>query len=289
LGMTLAARPRGWVINDLTVVLLEGMVRLLADELDEAAHALERAARVVGFFTEHWAAVLRAEVDLARGDLAGAAQRSTEIDDRLAKSELPFLRARADLLGAHLARARGEVGEAETRAHGALASAAAHEMRLVATDALETLALLDADRGAGAEAARLLGAADAFRARTGYRWQPAHHRRALDALRPTLAPDALAEGATLALDEAIAYARRGRGERGRPDHGWQSLTPAELRVVELVAEGLPNRAVAEKLFVSPATVKSHLIHVFTKLDLRTRAELAAAATERRISKGGKSS
>jgi DNA-binding NarL/FixJ family response regulator len=55
----------------------------------------------------------------------------------------------------------------------------------------------------------------------------------------------------------------------------------ELRVVELVAEGLPNREVAQKLFVSPATVKSHLVHVFTKLDLRTRAELAAAAAKRK--------
>jgi DNA-binding CsgD family transcriptional regulator len=166
-------------------------------------------------------------------------------------------------------------------------------MSLVATDALETLALLEADRGAIAESARLLGAAESFRERTGYRWQPVHHRRAIETIRPTLASAALAEGAVVSLEEAVAYARRGRGERGRPDHGWESLTPTELRVVELVAEGLPNREVAQKLFVSPATVKSHLIHVFTKLDVRTRAELAAAATQRRlrhrVSKGGSSS
>jgi DNA-binding CsgD family transcriptional regulator len=154
-------------------------------------------------------------------------------------------------------------------------------MSLVATDALETLALLDADRGALAESARLLGAAESFRGRTGYRWQPVHQRRALDELRPKLDAAALAEGAALSLEDAVAYARRGRGTRGRPDHGWESLTPMELRVVELVAEGLPNREVAQKLFVSPATVKSHLVHVFTKLDLRTRAELAAAAAKRK--------
>jgi DNA-binding NarL/FixJ family response regulator len=51
-------------------------------------------------------------------------------------------------------------------------------------------------------------------------------------------------------------------------------------VVELVAQGLTNREVAARLFVSLATVKTHLVHVFAKLELRTRAELAAAATSR---------
>ena len=287
--LSLEGRPRGWVISDLAVFWMQGMARLLADELEEAACVLDRASGAFGFFSEFWPALLAAEVDLSLGDAARAAQRLAAVDDRLAGSELRFFRAGADLLGAHLARARGDLGEAEARAHRALASAAVHEMFLVATDALELLALLAADRGAGVEAARLLGAADSFRARTGYRWQPMHHRRAVEELRPTVDPDALAEGVALPFDEAITYARRGRGERGRPDHGWESLTPTELRVVELVAEGLPNREVAQKLFVSPATVKSHLIHVFTKLDIRSRAELAAAATERRISKGGKSS
>ena len=51
-------------------------------------------------------------------------------------------------------------------------------------------------------------------------------------------------------------------------------------MVGLVAAGLPNREIAARLFVSPATVKTHLIHVYTKLDVRSRTELAAAATSR---------
>ena len=90
------------------------------------------------------------------------------------------------------------------------------------------------------------------------------------------------EGAGLGLDEAVAWARRGRGARRRPAVGWDGLTPTEGRVVELVAAGLSNREVAAKLFVSVATVKTHLIHVYGKLDLRSRAELAAAATSRRL-------
>jgi DNA-binding NarL/FixJ family response regulator len=56
-------------------------------------------------------------------------------------------------------------------------------------------------------------------------------------------------------------------------------------VVELVAAGLPNKEIAQKLFVSLATVKTHLVHVYGKLDLRTRAELAAEAVRRSSAKG----
>jgi DNA-binding CsgD family transcriptional regulator len=59
--------------------------------------------------------------------------------------------------------------------------------------------------------------------------------------------------------------------------GWAALTAAELAVARLVAEGLTNREVAERLFVSPHTVNSHLRHVFSKLDINSRVELARLA------------
>src|SRR6476469_6415846 len=73
------------------------------------------------------------------------------------------------------------------------------------------------------------------------------------------------EGVALSTEEAIAYALRGRGERKRPSTGWGSLTPTELDVVRLVAEGLPNKDIATRLFISPRTVQSHLRHVYNKL------------------------
>jgi len=76
---------------------------------------------------------------------------------------------------------------------------------------------------------------------------------------------AWAEDAALSTDEAIAYARRGRGERKRPASGWASLTPAERDVIRLVSEGLGNKDIAGRLFVSPRTGQSHLTHVYTKL------------------------
>jgi len=80
-----------------------------------------------------------------------------------------------------------------------------------------------------------------------------------------------------AREEAIAYAQRGRGERKRPASGWASLTPAERDVVRLVSEGLANKDVAARLFVSPRTVEAHLGHVYAKLGLNSRVQLAQEA------------
>ncbi len=88
---------------------------------------------------------------------------------------------------------------------------------------------------------------------------------------------AWAEGAALSTDEAIAYAQRGRGERKRPASGWGSLTPTELDVARLVSEGLGNKEIGARLFISPRTVQTHLTHVYTKLGLTSRVQLAQEA------------
>jgi DNA-binding CsgD family transcriptional regulator len=59
--------------------------------------------------------------------------------------------------------------------------------------------------------------------------------------------------------------------------GWAAITGSELAVARLVVEGLTNREVAERLFVSPHTVNSHLRHVFAKLGINSRVELARMA------------
>ena len=80
----------------------------------------------------------------------------------------------------------------------------------------------------------------------------------------------------------LAGVRRGiRGRRKRAQFGWQSLTATELTVSGLVADGLSNPQIGERLFVSRRTVQTHLAHVFTKLDLSSRAQLAAEVTRRR--------
>ncbi|HXM57511.1 MAG TPA: AAA family ATPase [Candidatus Dormibacteraeota bacterium] len=67
--------------------------------------------------------------------------------------------------------------------------------------------------------------------------------------------------------------RRYASSRVRPVAGWASLTESELVTARLAAEGLTNRAIAMRLFVSPHTVGTHLRHVYAKLRVRTRAAL----------------
>jgi predicted ATPase/class 3 adenylate cyclase/DNA-binding CsgD family transcriptional regulator len=262
---------------------LRGLAALLEGDLAAARACFERSWLFsIGLGMQRLAL---AEVALAEGDLAATREQIAEADRRLVvvgedEAARPAFGVLADLVRARLLRAAGEIVRGEAAAHAALAVAAAQGLALYTVDALETLALFAAEGGDATEAARRLGAAEAFRGRSGYRWRAVDLRPALEALRPQLDPAALEEGATLSLEDAAAHAQRGRGARGRPDRGWDALTPSETRVVELVAAGLSNQEIARKLFVSLATVKSHLVHVFQKLELRSRAELAVAALRR---------
>lgn len=65
-----------------------------------------------------------------------------------------------------------------------------------------------------------------------------------------------------------------------PTFGWASLSPKEHEVIDLVTEGLSNPQIGERLFISRRTVESHLSHIFRKLDLTNRTQLATAATQR---------
>jgi DNA-binding CsgD family transcriptional regulator/tetratricopeptide (TPR) repeat protein len=88
----------------------------------------------------------------------------------------------------------------------------------------------------------------------------------------------------LARAEAVlreAGIRRGRrGARGRPRSGWPSLTATERSVAALVAEGLSNPQIGARMYISGRTVQTHLAHIFAKLDISSRVQLAAEVTRR---------
>jgi predicted ATPase/class 3 adenylate cyclase/DNA-binding CsgD family transcriptional regulator len=214
---------------------------------------------------------------LAAGDLAEARSWA----DQAVSANTGFFRMLSLITRARVALAEDEPEAAERDAHDALACAVDTKAQVGLPDILDLLACLATQATSYAEAARLFGAADALRQRTGevqYAIYQADYKASIAALRDAMGQNAFdtawAEGAELPTEEAIAYARRGRGERKRPPKGWASLTPAELDVVRLVTEGLGNKDIATRLFISPRTVEAHLTHVYTKLGLTSRVQLA---------------
>jgi predicted ATPase/DNA-binding CsgD family transcriptional regulator len=233
--------------------------------------------------------VLLALGDVLRvlGDADGARARACEALELSERLGARSLSAAGRELLARLAIGRDEWSEADALLHVALAQRVELGGRVWLPQTLDALAQVAAGLESFTEAARLLGAGERARSDLGLvRWSP--DAPAFDGLEELLAEQlgseayaaARAEGAVMSLDEAIGWVRRARGTRKRPAGGWESLTPTERQVIELVSEGLTNPQVAERMFISRATVKVHLAHIFQKLDVRSRSELAARAVRR---------
>ena len=93
-----------------------------------------------------------------------------------------------------------------------------------------------------------------------------------------------ADGDLNRINETLRAAgiRRRRTHARRPTTGWESLTPMERQVADLVAEGLTNPAIGERLYVSRRTVETHLSHIFTKCGLNSRAQVAAEIARQKV-------
>ena len=280
IALAAATAMGGWVEDTTYAVLanaaLAGGDRRAAKEACEASWRHAVPQRVI--FTRSLNPM--AEALLACGELAAARKWADET-----VAMVPGWHKMVALMErAYIALAQGESEQAERDAHEALTIAVHTNARLRLPDIVECLARLAAGDGNHQTAARLFGAADAMRKRIGvvrFAVYQAGYDTALASARESLEENAFeaawTEGATLSTEETIAYAQRGRGERKRPTSGWESLTPTERDVVRLVAEGLANKDIATRLFISPRTVQTHLTHVYTKLGLTSRVQLVHEA------------
>lgn len=258
------------------------------DELEDARAHLEALLEIGAggwAFVLGRAHVALAEVARALGDprrALAAGEEGLEVARRIGDRPVA---GDAQLVLGRLAITRGEWAEAKRLIHEALnVSVEDGTPRLPAV--LEALAAVAAGVDSYVDAARILGAADRAWSEAGLvPWS--HQRSERGALerrvREALAGEfdaAYAQGRDLTRDEAVAFVRRSRGERKRPSTGWESLTPTELEVARHAAAGLTNPEIAERMFVSRDTVRTHLSHIFAKLGIRNRSELAGQVAAR---------
>jgi len=144
----------------------------------------------------------------------------------------------------------GLLERSEPRLRQAVDLLAAGPRPLAAADAMEDLASLLEASGKRAEATGMHQSAYEIYSRTGATRDAARVRgelRRLGVTRPQPADQV--------------------------QHGWGSLSPAELAVVQVVTEGMTSKAAAERLYLSVNTINTHLRHAFAKLGVRSRVEL----------------
>jgi DNA-binding CsgD family transcriptional regulator len=186
-------------------------------------------------------------------------------------------------------------GDAELAKAAAELAARRHELNpgvpSVAGTAMHTRGLLNGSRPDLEQAAAILAAGP----------RPLALAAALEDLGRARLADGDRSGAVEAFDRALrlcvdagaardaARTRKRLRELGvqrrvrsldRPKLGWESLTAAELQVTRLAAAGCTNQAIADRLFVSPHTVNTHLRHVFDKLGIRSRVDLTRIVERR---------
>jgi DNA-binding CsgD family transcriptional regulator len=229
--------------------------------------------------------LLDAEIAAERGDEAEAQRLLDSLQNRVPRGRLQTRLATVIAQQGRLARARRDRQRAVRLHSEALRLFLETGHRPGIVQSLEDVAALRAEVGTATLAARMLGAARRARAAFGYARGPARqatYDADLAALRDALGSAQLAElmgqGSALSIEEAASSAVKGWDPKPRNLSDWDSLTRAERHVLGLVREGLSDREISDRLFVSPRTVGAHLTHVYAKIGVRGRAQLIAEAT-----------
>jgi DNA-binding NarL/FixJ family response regulator len=262
----------------------------LEDARREALLAEQLAAAVTSPTLEALALGIQAFIAISADDpvtAAAVADRAMAIVDATGMIEAPMFRFQADQIEAHI-----ELGHLELAAslleRLERRNAVAPRPSLAATGG-RCRALLTAARGDVADALEAIDRALGAHARVdlpleaGRSWLVAGQlRRRAGQRRAAAAAFAEAERLFEALGAAVWLDRTRRGLRSLGSARGSAaaiaaddLTPSETRIAELAASGLTNRAVAERLLISPKTVEASLARAYAKLGIRSRAELGA--------------
>jgi DNA-binding NarL/FixJ family response regulator len=105
------------------------------------------------------------------------------------------------------------------------------------------------------------------------------HRRVAESRAPLRAAREIFDGLGFAaVAERARQELRASGEtsRKRTPEAWSELSPQELQIAQMAAQGLSNREIGQKLFLSHRTIGSHLYRLFPKLGITSRGQLGSA-------------
>lgn len=279
-GRRLEAATGARRVVDEARALAEERLALLGEV--ELCH-IDRSAPVPGDDDSYpWAVrlpimVVQARSLLRAGDHARAAGRAADAVVLADSSRLGRDAVDARLLLGWALMEQRSREEARATLLQALTDAAATPSPLRAADALDTLAVLTSPthpRTARAMAAAAI-ALRSPRSAIGvsrFRFPPVEPARS--APRAWVVDDQLtATGVSEVAAQLVPESDAG------PESPLEALTPAERSVADKVAEGLTSRQIAADLFLSPRTVDAHLSRIYRKLDINTRARLAALVTD----------
>jgi len=230
-----------------------------------------------------------------RGDVAGARETLTECRELCERLGDAWVGSYADYGLGLVARADGDVAAATGLLRAALRVKRVPPDVLGMLQCLEVLAWLAAEQADFPRAARLLHAVrrhlrEQDLALLGSPLFLAEHARCERAIRRALTARerelARREGGSMSLDEIAGYAL---GEDESPqadrDDDWAPLTPRERDVAALLAAGLTNREIADRLMVTARTVDTHVGNILAKLGFAARAQIAAWSARRRLGDG----
>ena len=275
---------RGWALTMLGWVHgYQGELKRGAERLEQAIGATEdelvRTEALVGL----------GELLLQMGDLPRARANFQEVARLDRGPEAPRARAAMFLGLSALLVGDGATAEAELARSLDVFQRLGNGYGIAGTlDVLAGLALRNADP---VRALRLTGAADGLRESTrsqlAPRWRDMVHSTVVEPANRAAgkhAAAAWAAGREMTFDEAIRYARAGLIHSSAPRPAGQvqpALTSREWEVAELVASGLTNREIAERLVIAERTVEGHVERIRAKLNVRSRTQIAGRIARKR--------
>jgi len=215
---------------------------------------------------------------LTRGDARQAAGLAADVVALADSARLGRDGVDARLLLGRALVELGDLDQATTTYLTALEQCATMRLPLRAADALDGLAGVARARDLS-EARLLAAAAFALRSpRMAVRWGYSADYDVVPASRP---PAEWLDGDDLSADAVALVTEVFVGSPSARPSVLDALTAAERQVADRVAHGLTSRQIAEELYVSPRTVDAHLTHIYRKLDINTRARLAALVVDNR--------